>query len=150
MTGRQRAAAFLRETHRHRVDRVGTFPWGELLVTPSLPRVHGENIALVDRWDGGAVDLHRELDRIQGEHDFGHRKGRQAQIEDVATLPVYRSRGLSRAVVLHAVVEARRSGAELIFLVADESDWPKELYGRLGYDAIGAEHVAGRSAAGDS
>lgn len=260
MTDRHRAVAFLRETYRRRVDSVETHTWGELLVTPSLPRVYDANFALIDRWDGGAVDLRRELDRIQGEHDFGHRKvvvhdealaarlwpgldqldwplrhrslllaqtrppdrsadvfievvdlaedewarGKQAmseaegydsdpevsqqlldldrrlgaamtvhhlavlvdgetasyaslylddgvaQIEDAATLPAYRSRGLSRAVVLHAVAEARRSSAELVFLVANESDWPKELYGRLGFDAIGVEHVAGRSAAGDS
>ena len=229
-------------------------------MTPSLPRVYDANFAIVDRWDGAAVELLGELDRIQGEHDFGHRKvvvpdeelaarlwpelesldwplrhrsllleqtrppdrpadtsievvdlaedewtrGKQtmseaggydsdpevsrqlvdlgrrlgaamevrhlaahidseiasyaslyldegiAQIEDVATLPAYRSQGLSRAVVLHGVAEARRSGAEIVFLVADESDWPKKLYGRLGFDAIGVEHVVSRPAAGDS
>ena len=110
MTDRERAVAFLREIYRHCADRVETYAWGELVVTPSLPRVYDANFALVDRWDGDGVDLHGELDRSQGEHDFGHRK-----------------------VVSH-----------------DESDWPKELYGRLGFDAIGVEHVAGRSAAGDS
>ena len=74
MTDRQRAAAFLRETYRRRVDRVETYPWGELVVTPSLPRVYDANFAIVDRWDGAAVELLGELDRIQGEHDFGHRK----------------------------------------------------------------------------
>jgi ribosomal protein S18 acetylase RimI-like enzyme len=68
-----------------------------------------------------------------------------AQIEDVATLPAYRNRGLARAVVLQAVAEARRAGAGLVFLVADEGDWPRELYARLGFDPIGLEHVFGRS-----
>jgi ribosomal protein S18 acetylase RimI-like enzyme len=68
-----------------------------------------------------------------------------AQIEDVATLPTFRNRGLARAVVLHAVDEARRAGAELVFLVADDNDWPKDLYERLGFDTIGVEHVFGRS-----
>ena len=68
-----------------------------------------------------------------------------AQIEDVATLPAYRNRGLARAVVLQAVAEARRAGAGLVFLVADEADWPKDLYARLGFDVIGVEHVFGRS-----
>jgi predicted GNAT family acetyltransferase len=68
-----------------------------------------------------------------------------AQIEDVATLPAFRNRGLARAVVLEAAALARASGAELVFLVADENDWPKDLYGRLGFDQIGVEHVFGRS-----
>jgi predicted GNAT family acetyltransferase len=58
-----------------------------------------------------------------------------AQIEDLATLTAYRNRGLASAVVLRAVEEAR--GAELVFLIADDDDWPKELYGRLGFDPIG-------------
>jgi len=72
-------------------------------------------------------------------------EGDVAQIEDVATLERFRGRGLARAVVLQAAVEARRAGAELVFLVADEADWPRDLYGRLGFDPIGTEHVFGRS-----
>ena len=40
MSNRQRAVAFLRETYRHRIDRVETYAWSELLVTPSLARVY--------------------------------------------------------------------------------------------------------------
>jgi len=68
-----------------------------------------------------------------------------AQVEDVATLPPFRGRGLARAVVLHAVAEARRAGSDLVFLVADADDWPSELYGRLGFEPIGLEHVFGRA-----
>lgn len=63
--------------------------------------------------------------------------GETAQIEDVGTLERHRSRGYSRAVVLHAAAEARRTGADLVFLVADDEDWPKELYRRLGFDELG-------------
>lgn len=59
------------------------------------------------------------------------------QVEDVATLPEHRGRGHATAVVLRAVEEARRLGADLVFLVADDEDWPKELYARLGFDPIG-------------
>lgn len=59
-----------------------------------------------------------------------------AQIEDVATRPEYRNGGLARAVVLRAVDAARAAGAELVFLHADEEDWPKELYRRLGFDPL--------------
>jgi ribosomal protein S18 acetylase RimI-like enzyme len=60
-----------------------------------------------------------------------------AQVEDVATVEEHRGKGYASAVVLRAVEEARRSGADLVFLVADDYDWPKELYRRLGFDAIG-------------
>jgi GNAT superfamily N-acetyltransferase len=259
VTDRERAVAFLRETYRRRVERVEAYPWGELVLTPSLPRVYDANFAIVDRWDGDVVELRNEMDRVQDEHDFEHRKvvvldeelatrlwpgieqldwplrhrsllmvhsrvpdrpadasievvavgevdwaqGRRAlelevyvsdpevvrqlldldrrlaaamdvrhlaarvdgeiasyaglylddgvaQVEDVATLPAYRRQGLASAIVLRAVAEARRGGAELVFLMADESDSPKDLYGRLGFDPIGAEHVFGRPAPRDS
>jgi ribosomal protein S18 acetylase RimI-like enzyme len=63
-----------------------------------------------------------------------------AQVEDVATLEAHRNRGLASAVVAAAVRAAEEEGPELIFLVADEDDWPKELYVRLGFDAIGRVH----------
>lgn len=70
--------------------------------------------------------------------------GAVAQIEDVATLAEHRGEGLARAVVLHSLAEARRAGADLVFLVADGKDWPKELYARLGFDPIGVETIFGR------
>ncbi len=255
MTDEARATAFLRETYRRRVERVEEFPWGELVVTPSLARVYDANFAIVSRWDGTAGELENEMDQVQAGAGFPHRKtlfpdravaeplwdaierqgwefasryvvmahrrpadraadagievvgvgdvdwarGRRAmleteghgsdtevgpqlleldrrlaraievrhlaavvdgnvvsyaglylhdgvgQIEDVATLPSFRNRGLARAVVLQAVDEAYCAGAELVFLVADAADWPRELYARLGFDAIGIEHVFGRS-----
>jgi N-acetylglutamate synthase-like GNAT family acetyltransferase len=255
VTDRERAVAFLLETYRRRAKRVESFEWGELVVTPSLPRVWDANFAVVERWKGSATSLRREMNRAQGGAGFAHRRtvipheevalplwedvktqgwdfasryvlmvqrrppdraadpsvevlrigdvdwarGRRAmiesepggedtelgsqlleldrrlaratdvrhlaavvhgevasyaglyleddvaQIEDVATLPWHRNRGLARAVVLHAAVEARRAGAELVFLVAAEADWPKELYSRLGFDTVGVEHVFGRS-----
>jgi GNAT superfamily N-acetyltransferase len=60
-----------------------------------------------------------------------------AQVEDVATASEHRGKGYATAVVLRAVEEARRAGADLVFLVADDKDWPKELYARLGFDPVG-------------
>jgi len=60
-----------------------------------------------------------------------------AQVEDVGTLDAYRGRGYASALVLRGVEEARAAGADLVFLLADEDDWPKELYRRLGFDGIG-------------
>jgi ribosomal protein S18 acetylase RimI-like enzyme len=62
--------------------------------------------------------------------------GRTAQIEDVATLEAHRNRGFARANVL-AALEAAKADHDLVFLVADEDDWPKTLYGKLGFDEVG-------------
>lgn len=63
--------------------------------------------------------------------------GRTAQIEDVATLPAYRNRGYATTTVLSALAAATCEGHELVFLVADADDWPKELYSGLGFEEIG-------------
>jgi GNAT superfamily N-acetyltransferase len=62
-----------------------------------------------------------------------------ALVEHVDTLEEYRNRGVARSVVLAAVEAAQRAGAERIFIAADDNDWPKELYGRLGFDRLGRE-----------
>lgn len=62
------------------------------------------------------------------------------QVEDVATLPEHRGRGYATAVVLRAVEAARSTGADLVFLVADDEDWPKALYARLGFDPVGLSY----------
>jgi GNAT superfamily N-acetyltransferase len=63
--------------------------------------------------------------------------GKTAQIENVLTLGRFRNRGLARAVVSKAVGEALATGHDLVFLIADRDDWPKELYGKLGFDVVG-------------
>jgi ribosomal protein S18 acetylase RimI-like enzyme len=66
-----------------------------------------------------------------------YQDGTEAQVEDVGTLQEHRKRGYATAVVLAAIAEARKGGAEFVFLVADRDDWPKELYRRLGFDELG-------------
>jgi GNAT superfamily N-acetyltransferase len=63
--------------------------------------------------------------------------GTTAQIEAVITLEAYRGRGLARSLVLHAVDDALGAGHELVFLQADENDWPRQLYAKLGFDPVG-------------
>lgn len=65
--------------------------------------------------------------------------GTAAQIEDVNTLPRFRGRGLGRAVVQHAVDEARAAN-EIVYLEALADDWPRELYTKLGFDVVGERH----------
>jgi GNAT superfamily N-acetyltransferase len=66
-----------------------------------------------------------------------------ARLDDRAARPVavvepaHRGRGHATAIVLRALEEARNGGHELTFLIADENDWPKELYARLGFGPIG-------------
>jgi GNAT superfamily N-acetyltransferase len=78
--------------------------------------------------------------RVEGEPASGadlYSDGRTAQVEDVATFPAHRGRGLASAVVLRAVAEALAAGHDFVFLVADDGDWPKELYARLGFAPLG-------------
>jgi ribosomal protein S18 acetylase RimI-like enzyme len=59
-----------------------------------------------------------------------------AQIEDVGTLEEFRGLGFARAFVSRAIIEGIDAGADLVFLIADDDDWPKEFYGRLGFESV--------------
>ena len=59
--------------------------------------------------------------------------GGAAEIEDVNTLEAFRGRGLARAIVTRAADEALAAGADLVWLIADDGDWPKEFYAKLGF-----------------
>jgi ribosomal protein S18 acetylase RimI-like enzyme len=75
----------------------------------------------------GKLVAHAEL---YSEHGVG-------QVENVYTLPVYRGRGLARALVLRGVEESHGAGNDLTFLVADADDWPQRLYEKLGFGTVG-------------
>jgi GNAT superfamily N-acetyltransferase len=60
-----------------------------------------------------------------------------AQIRAVATLEEHRGVGLARATVSAALARSQALGHDLTFLRAVHDDWPKNLYGKLGFDAIG-------------
>ena len=63
--------------------------------------------------------------------------GRVAQVEDVYVIPEARGRGHARRLVTRAVELALGAGHELTFIVADDNDWPKQLYRRLGFEFVG-------------
>lgn len=71
--------------------------------------------------------------------------GRTAEIDNLATLPGRQRRGLARAVTCGAVRRAQDEGCDLIFLRADERDWPVEWYGRLGFRLVGRQYVFSRT-----
>lgn len=62
--------------------------------------------------------------------------GDTAQIENVATLPAFRTRGYAGAVVSKAL-EAGVDSHGLTFLLAADDDWPKGWYERLGFESLG-------------
>jgi GNAT superfamily N-acetyltransferase len=69
--------------------------------------------------------------------------GDAAQVEDVTTLAAFRGRGVARAMVSLACELA--ADADLVWLAADDDDWPKELYAKLGFRPIGRAFVFTRS-----
>jgi hypothetical protein len=46
--------------------------------------------------------------------------------------------------------EARSAGAETVFLIADDADWPKDLYRKLGFDPVGRFWQFTKPPAGES
>jgi ribosomal protein S18 acetylase RimI-like enzyme len=60
-----------------------------------------------------------------------------AQIENVCTFEKFRNRGVASSIVMAGIEKAEADGASLVFLLADEDDWPKELYVKLGFETIG-------------
>ena len=58
------------------------------------------------------------------------------QVEDVATAPEQRGRGLATSVVLGGIDRLQDEGIELILIVADADAWPRELYAKLGFDPL--------------
>jgi GNAT superfamily N-acetyltransferase len=73
-----------------------------------------------------------------------------AEIDNVHTLERFRGHGIARAVVGRAVREARDAGVTLVFLIADDADWPKHLYAKLGFDPVGRFWQFTRPPAGEA
>ena len=69
-------------------------------------------------------------------------RGDVAQIEEVSTLQQFRGRGHASRVVQAAVGAA---SSATVFLLADDDDWPKDLYARLGFDITGRHDVWSRT-----
>jgi GNAT superfamily N-acetyltransferase len=63
------------------------------------------------------------------------------EVVGVATLPSARRRGLGAAVTAALVDDARRGGAEIVFLSAGSDDVAR-VYGRLGFERVGTAGLA--------
>lgn len=112
---------------------IRTEPWGSdeetvrQLIDAHLLRRFVLQVRYFAAFEGGRVVSYCEL----------FSDGETGQIESVMTLPEHRQKGYGRAVVTKALQESRAMGHTLTFLVAHEHDWPKELYGRLGFEPAG-------------
>jgi ribosomal protein S18 acetylase RimI-like enzyme len=58
-------------------------------------------------------------------------------LEDLLVAPAARRRGVATALVAHCAHDARRRGAQLLFLPAAADDTPKAMYAAMGFTAIG-------------
>ncbi len=63
--------------------------------------------------------------------------GDGAWVEHVYTRPDQRGRGHARRLVTQAADMAAAAGCRRTFLVADDGDWPKHLYARIGFRPVG-------------
>ena len=86
----------------------------------------------------GARFFAASLDGVLASYCDLYSDGRTAQIEAVQTLERFRNKGLARAVVSGALAASEAEGHDLTFLLADEADWPKQLYEKLGFDVVGS------------
>jgi len=107
------------------------------------------------------VEFTRREGRLRKERRFGVRDkggspaavtklrsdGKTAWVEDVYTVPEARRRGYARALVTHVTNLARSRAHEVIYIVADDNDWPKHLYANVGFRPIGRRRTFHREVA---
>jgi GNAT superfamily N-acetyltransferase len=117
-------------------------PSEEEFLRPALharePEIRRQLIAQHERWEAAAPAFQRLGIAEHGRVVAWCRvfdDGRLAEIDAVGVLPAERGRGLGRA-LMEGVLEHIPPG-RTVFLVADEDDWPRRLYARLGFDAVG-------------
>jgi GNAT superfamily N-acetyltransferase len=142
------------QPHRRPADREVDISFVEEVDTEMLAPVWAEAM----RKDFGSDDdvirqltEHKEVLAADGARFFAARvdgvlasycdlysDGRTAQIEAVQTLERFRNKGLARAVVSGALAASKAESHDLTFLLADQADWPKQLYEKLGFDVVGS------------
>lgn len=86
----------------------------------------------------GARFFAARIDGVLASYCDLYSDGRTGQIEGVQTLERFRNKGLARAVVAGALAASEAEGHDLTFLLADQADWPKQLYEKLGFDVVGS------------
>ncbi len=123
--------------HAFQLDLTSREPWGKDGEVAEQIVSHAESLL---RSVDGTLLTQRIDGQLAGSCEL-YVHGDVAQVESVNTLEEFRGRGVARNVVLRAVHEAKAAGAELVFLFADQDDWPQHLYQRMGFDPIGTSRV---------
>jgi len=59
-----------------------------------------------------------------------------AKIEDFVVLPEYQRRGIGTTILKYLIDTAISSRVDTIYLVADEDDWPKKMYVKMGFEKV--------------
>ena len=102
------------------------------------PDVRRQLIAQHVRWERAATTAKRigvvEDERVVGWCRLYDDHG-VTEIDGVGVLPERRGSGLGRALLEGVLAGVPRH--RLLFLLADTEDWPRHLYGRLGFDVVG-------------
>ena len=140
-------------THRRDPDRDADLPVEEVpfaVVRPLIQEMYREDPDVPEDIALLFAEQHGKYERVAGARFFAARVdgrlagscelyqgGDDAEVEHVGTLKQFRGRGVARSVILRAVQAARETGAQHVFIVTDEEDWPRHLYARLGFDQIG-------------
>ncbi len=65
------------------------------------------------------------------------RHGVMAWIEDVYTLPAHRGQGYARSLLSQGIGLLASGRPDMVFIVADDNDWPKDLYRDVGFRPVG-------------
>ncbi len=111
----------------HGEDRLGAGELEQLIeYSRREARACGDRLLGIRSAGGGLV----AISKLRGD-------GAVAQVEDVYTTPEVRGQGFGRAVVTRAAELARDAGHDLILITADDDDWPKDLYAKIGFRPLG-------------
>src|SRR5437660_798319 len=94
--------------------------WGTIYMDERFPLVHEANL---DGTAAGTVSVWP--------------RGIFAWIDNVATHPDFRMRGVGRTMLFEACKRAIEARCEWTLLISDLFDTPKEMYKTLGFEAIG-------------
>ena len=158
---RDRLLDFELEIDRRSNEEVREFEWGEAFLSPLrrelicgefpadaedleettrqlLEMSRRTSEAAGDRWFVAPAEKPASACCLLADSEIG-------QVEDVGTLESARGRGLARAVIRAAVAASREAGHAHTFIVADAEDWPRLLYGKLGFEPCGVLHVLRRA-----
>ena len=114
---------------RERAAAAGNFPEGRLAAVRERMAA-GLTVTVVAEDEDGiaAVGSHQPVSDV-------------TEVVGVATLPSARRRGLGAAVTAALVDDARRGGADIVFLSAG-SEAVARVYGRLGFERVGTAGLA--------